>query len=213
MSGARLQSWLRTIVKHVTDALVWSLAVTVLASGCCLDVSRPGSTGASVGASTGGSGTTGASMTNCVEVYCAAFYQCDPVDGSCKCGGEPCGSENCDAASGTCLAGCSSGSFGALTIVSSPAIPSGAGILPSAVVGTPYAVQLVSDCGTPPYNSWTNVTTLPSGLTLLRTGWLRGVPTSISNGGPFEFQVEVRDLDGGTAFQNYVLMVTTGGGS
>jgi hypothetical protein len=180
--------------------------------GCCLQVSHGGATGGSSTAgegATSSSNTTGASLgSSCTGVYCAAFYQCDPGDGECKCGGRVCDSGNCDADSGDCLAGCIAGSTGALAIVSHSLIPSGAGVLPGALLETPYATLLECGCGDSPYNSWTNLTPLPPGMGLLRTGWFRGVPTALSDGGPFEFQVEVTDLDGGTAFQNFLFTVS-----
>ena len=207
------------------------LPILGVLTGCCLDVSSLGggsitdtttggpasTTGGSTGASTGSGSTNGGSASGgatssgattgqeCVGIYCAAFYTCDPADGTCECDGKTCNSGNCDADSGACLAGCSDGPPSVITIEGNS--PSLAVVLITAVLETPYDYQMLR-CGGGFEVVWSNLTPLPPGMTLSSSGQFAGTPTALTDGGPFEFMVEAQEPpDGGRAFQNFLWTV------
>ncbi len=70
-------------------------------------------------------------------------------------------------------------------------------------VGTPYAVSLTANGGTPPYTFSISSGTLPAGLTLnSSTGAISGIPTTQVSGPAAQLIVEVTDSTGATATAN-----------
>jgi hypothetical protein len=201
------------------------LAMIALTSLGCLQTTIAGvGTGESSGggSTTGGRSTTGGSTTgpSCAGVYCAAFYACDPSDGLCKCGGEVCGSGNCEAA-GACLAGCDVDA-GTFTIAGS-AGPGSALTLPPASLNVFYSYQFLLACTAPPNVTWTVAASdggtgcetadceTPPGLMLYSTGAIQGVPQLP---GSFNFLVGAAGgFTNGSVFQRVLLTVVRDAGA
>jgi hypothetical protein len=168
-----------------------------------------------VGTSSGGGGTTtggdaGFMDVGCAGVYCAPNFECDPVDGICKCGGQACGG-NCEADSGTCLVTCpvDAGGDPYPILGSSP----NAVMLPAAFLGQSYLYQLQAACGEGPLE-WAAAIPVPlRSLELSDQGLLAGKPNVLLDGGPDEFAVRVWDSRGNTGVQNYLLDVDVPDGS
>jgi hypothetical protein len=146
----------------------------------------------------------------CPGVYCAGFYDCDPVDKICKCGGALCDTGNCDDSTRTCLPGCGAVSAcGAPTTDSTLAFggegcatASTATRLPDAVVGQLYSTRITAVCGELPY-TFGNAQPDPPYLSLTVNGDLSGTP--LTPGGPYAVLIGVRDAAGHQAYQNFVV--------
>ena len=215
-----------------TRGIAFIVLSAALLTSCCLDVGSesmsPGTGSAGSGATTGSTRgfDSGPQQVGCAGVYCAPFYACDPFDGLCKCGGTLCkcggtlcNSGHCGASSETCLPGCpTDGGTGdlLLTLGPDPDYPlpppgsSNALVLPAALVGKTYAVQLNAFCGTMPW-LFTPLSPLPSGLNFYpQGGQIEGAPTTPTQGAPFEFEIEVQDARGAVAFQNFLIQIGAG---
>ena len=145
------------------------------------------------------------SEVGCAGVYCAPNYQCNPVDGVCRCGGQDCEGD-CEPDSGTCLATCDPDAGDAPhPILGTSAY---AVWLPTAVVDSNYLYQLKPNCDSSQFVSiWSG--RLPRGLNLnlIPNGVIAGKPLEVSDGGPFELEVWVTDGRGDFGTQNYLIEV------
>jgi len=204
-------------------ARITAFAVLLLLGGGCLTspaegplTSGPTSGGGISGGilDSGSSSTTGGDAgpgdAGCADVYCAPGYQCNPVDGVCRCGGQDCEGD-CEPDSGTCLVTCPADAGGGpypLLGTSAYAVR-----LPAAVVGSNYLYQFEAPCG----SSLTWEAVLPPlqwELYFTPAGVLAGLAWQVPDGGPFEFEVEVWDSRGDIGVQNYLLeVVPPDGGS
>jgi hypothetical protein len=80
--------------------------------------------------------------------------------------------------------------------------------LPPATTGTTYTSVITASGGLPPYTfSLAAGSGLPAGLSFSTAGALSGIP---ANAGSYPFTVQVKDLDGATGMQAYVLNVVAG---
>lgn len=80
--------------------------------------------------------------------------------------------------------------------------------LASATVNSTYSATFASTGGTPPYSSYTAVTSLPSGFTLSSSGGLTGTLTST---GMSSFTIQVKDNAGSTASKQYSIVAQSTG--